>query len=153
MLLLGETLVSFLYLKIIMFHSTYDCIPSFSEGPRGRIIALDGENLNTLRVIDTVDSDDAFLHAAHFYEEQSKDGSEHPGFHVVLTMEMGAKEDDLQKFGYGIFWGDASAAPLERVASLPIAAFLRSEAGDQSDARRLSCKCPYELERRASGRG
>lgn len=114
-------------------------IAALSEGPRGRIIALDGDNLGTLRVVDTVDDDHAFLHAAHFFEETIAE-NHHPGFHAVLThqVETTKEGEDLHKFGYAVYWGDLSTPPLERVASLPLTAFRGSEAGSQPDKNRLS---------------
>ena len=111
-------------------------IAALSEGPRGRIIAVDEENLDTLRVVDTVDSDEAFLHAAHFYEEESCDKLDHSGYHAVLTVE--ATGADTYAFGYAIYYGDASKAPLERVVSLTIVKFPRSEAGTQPEEKRIS---------------
>ena len=98
-------------------------IAVLSEGERGRIIALDGGSLDTLEVIDTIDTDEAFLHAAHFYGERSSSGSggaagEESGFHVALVFQR--HENGRYTFGYALYHGVASSAPLRRVAAIPV---------------------------------
>ena len=133
-------------------------IAALSEAARGRVIALDGESLDTKRVIDTIDNDAAFLHAAHFFgeakaetkaetkaEEGEGEGERggasaavEAGFHAALTCEIVPGTDQLS-FGYAVYHGDAHAeASLELAGSVEVARFARSVAGQQPPEKRIS---------------
>jgi len=113
-------------------------IAALSEAARGRIIALDGESLETKHVIDTIDNDAAFLHAAHFFGEVSEGSKTEVGFHAALTCEVVPGTDQLS-FGYAVYHGDAHAkSALELAGSVEVARFKRSEAGQQPPEKRIS---------------
>lgn len=106
-------------------------IAVLSEAERGRIISMDGNTLETMEVIDTIDNSDAFLHAAHFYAE-----GEAEGFHVALQCSRSTR-GKLQ-FAYAVYHGNAAQPPLQCMATLPVAEFDIEDAAAQLDEHRIS---------------
>lgn len=113
-------------------------VAALSESRRGRIIAIDSESLETLETIDTIKDDAAFLHAAHFYAETTREESE-AGFHCAITCHESQRETGTHyEFGYAIYFGGAADSPLECVAELKVTNFSAAEADSQKPESRVS---------------